>query len=182
MQLIVVVRQATYTRYFQNNHNKHRATYSGESICESGLSVHIYSHRLQPQSHHHATYCGGSACESGLSVHDSHRLKAQSYPHATYSGGSIRFCESGLPIHDSYTLKAQSYLHATYSGGSICESYLYRQATYTDTSTTISCIVRSQHVCNIEKNFELTIYKTYNNSMLRYVYIVVTREVSLTNN
>ena len=146
------------------------------------MSVHIYSHRLQPQSHHHATYCGGRACESGLSVHDSHRLKAQSYPHATYSGGSIRFCESGLPIHDSYTLKAQSYLHATYSGGSICESYLYRQATYTDTSTTISCIVRSQHVCNIEKNFELTIYKTYNNSMLRYVYIVVTREVSLTNN
>ena len=50
-------------------------------------------------------------------------------------------------------------------------------------STTASKITTClQHVCNIEKNFELTIYKTYNNSMLRYVYIVVTREVSLTNN
>ena len=66
---------------------RHRATYSGESICESGLSVHIVTDCSH--SHHHATYCGGSACESGLSVHDSHRLKAQSYPHATYCGGSI---------------------------------------------------------------------------------------------
>ena len=30
-------------------------------------------HRLQPQSYLHATYSGGSICESGLSVHDSHR-------------------------------------------------------------------------------------------------------------
>ena len=36
-------------------------TYSGGSICESGLLVH----RLQ----HRATYYGGSICECGLSVH-----------------------------------------------------------------------------------------------------------------
>ena len=29
------------------------------------------SHRLQPQSYHHATYSGGSICESGLSVQES---------------------------------------------------------------------------------------------------------------
>ena len=39
---------------------RHRLhTYSGGSICESGLLVHD-SHRLQPQSHHHTTYPGGS--------------------------------------------------------------------------------------------------------------------------
>ena len=27
-------------------------------------------HRLQPQSHHHATYSGGSICVSGLSVQE----------------------------------------------------------------------------------------------------------------
>ena len=46
-------------------------------------------HRLWPQSYHHSTYSGGSICESGLSVHNSHRLQAQGYYHATYSGASI---------------------------------------------------------------------------------------------
>ena len=44
-----------------------RATYSGGSICESGLFVHV-NDRLQPQSYLHATYFGGSICESGLYV------------------------------------------------------------------------------------------------------------------
>ena len=35
------------------------------------------------------TYSGKSICESGLSVHDSHSLQSQNYLHATYSGGSI---------------------------------------------------------------------------------------------
>ena len=35
------------------------------------------------------TYSGKSICESGLSVHDSHSLQSQNYLNATYFGGSI---------------------------------------------------------------------------------------------
>ena len=69
----------------------YHATYSGESICESGLSVNN-SHRRKAQSYLHATYLGRSICKSDLSVHDSHRLKHR----ATYSGGSTR--DSGLLV------------------------------------------------------------------------------------
>ena len=47
---------------------QHRATFSGRSICESGLPVHN-SHRLKVHSYLHTTYSGGSICVSGLSVH-----------------------------------------------------------------------------------------------------------------
>ena len=78
------------------------STYSGKSVCESGLSFHS-SHSLQSQNYLHATYSGGSICESGLSVHDSHSLQSQNYLHATYYGGSI--CESGLSVNNSHRLQ-----------------------------------------------------------------------------
>ena len=85
--------------------------------------------RLKEQSYLHATYSGGSICVSGSSVQED-----------TYSGGSI--CESGLLVH-----RLQH--RATYSGGSICECGLSVhsvtvvdwQATFTSTSTTVSCMV-----------------------------------------
>ena len=74
---------------------QHRATYSGGSICESGLPVND-SYRLKAQSYLHAIYLSGSICENGLLVRESHRLKA---------GGSID--ESGLSVYDSHRLQAQ---------------------------------------------------------------------------
>ena len=98
-----------YSHRFQPQ-SYHDATYSGGSICESGLSVH----KLQAQSYHYATYSGGSlvkvarlsttvadcsnraimmllilveisvkvACWSTTTT--VHRLQAQCYHHATY--------------------------------------------------------------------------------------------------
>ena len=93
------------------------------------VSVKVACQSMTPQSYLHATYSGGSICESGLSVHDSHRLKAQSYHHATYSGGSTDCRHRAITMEVSVkvacqSMMPQSYLHATYSGGSICVSGL----------------------------------------------------------
>ena len=86
---------------------QHRATYSGGSICESGLLTcnllwwkYLWKWFVGPQSYLHVTYFGWSICVNSLSVHDSHRLKALSYLYATYLSGSI--CKRGLPVHDSH--------------------------------------------------------------------------------
>ena len=61
---------------------KHRAISMLLILVEVSVKVACRSMRAT-DCMHHATYSGGSICESGLSAHNNHSLQAQSYLHAT---------------------------------------------------------------------------------------------------